>query len=256
MMGSPWHERGRSDEEGPVHEVTISTPFALGVYEVTVVEFGLFVNETGYSAGSACRTWEGSTYRGTYEERTGSGWRNPSFDQHGRHPATCLNWNDAHAYAAWLSNRTGESYRLPSESEWEYAARAGTATSRYWGRGESVLCRHANGADASTDFLWKADCSDGHARTAPAGSYTANSWGLHDMLGNVWEWTEDCQNGSYAGAPVDGSTWMQGDCSMRVLRGGSWFVKPSLLRSASRAWSTTGFRFDVNGFRVARTLAP
>ena len=124
-----------------------------------------------------------------------------------------MNWDDAQAYAAWLSREAGEKYRLPSESEWEYAARAGTATARYWGEGESGQCRHANGGDASvkerySDWKWTvASCRDGHVHTAPVGSFAANGWGLHDMLGNVWEWTEDCWNGSYAGAPSDGSAW-------------------------------------------------
>ena len=258
-MGSPSYEQGRQEIEGPVHEVTIAVPFAIGRYEVTVAEFGRFVNETGYSAGSWCWTYEGGALR----DRTGRGWRNPGFGQSGRHPVTCVNWDDAQAYVAWLSRETGEEYRLPSESEWEYAARAGTATARYWGEGESGQCRHANGGDASlkerySDWRWPvASCRDGHVHTAPAGSLGANGWGLHDMLGNVWEWTEDCGNLSYAGAPSDGSAWEYGDCSERVLRGGSWGNRPSDLRAAYRSRVTTGDRSDdVVGFRVARTLAP
>ena len=255
-MGSPLYEQGRQDDEGPVHDVTFGAPFALGVYEVTVAEFGRFVDETGYSAGSSCWTFEG----GKVEDRTGRGWRNPGFGQSGGHPAACVNWNDAQAYAAWLSRRTGEAYRLPSESEWEYAARAGTATSRYWGEGESGQCGHANGADASAKERYSvsavASCRDGHAHTAPAGSFTANGWGLHDMLGNVWVWTADCWNRSYAGSPTDGSAWEYGDCAKRVLRGGSWVDKPSDLRAANRDRYATGFRISGVGFRVARTLAP
>ena len=255
-MGSPSYEQGRQDNEGPVHDVTFGAPFAIGVYEVTVAEFGRFADETGYSAGSSCWTFEG----GKYEERTGRGWRNPGFGQSGGHPAACVNWNDAQAYAAWLSRRTGEDYRLPSESEWEYAARAGTATSRYWGEGESGQCGHANGADASLKERYSqwptSSCRDGHAHTAPGGSFTANGWGLHDMLGNVWEWTEDCSNGSYAGAPADGSAWEYGDCAKRVFRGGSWGDGPSVLRAAYRFGGTAGVRNSSFGFRVARTLAP
>ena len=258
QMGSPSFEQGRQEDEGPVHEVTIAVPFALGVYEVTVAEFGRFVDETEYSAGNSCDTYEG----GSWEERTGRGWRNPGFGQSGRSPVACVNWNDAQAYAAWLSRETGEEYRLPSESEWEYAARAGTATARYWGEGASGQCRHANGGDANTkerysDWPWPvASCRDGHVHTAPAGSLAANGWGLHDMLGNVWEWTEDCWNSSYGGAPLDGSAWEYGDCDVRVLRGGSWNDGPSFLRAAYRFGLTTGDRYSVIGFRVARTLAP
>ena len=257
-MGSPSYEQGRQKNEGPVHEATIGAPFAVGRHEVTVAEFGRFVDETGYSAGSSCWTYEG----GEYKDRAGRGWRNPGFGQSGRHPVACVSWNDAQAYVAWLSRETGEEYRLPSESEWEYAARAGTATARYWGEGESGQCRHGNGADASvkerySDWLWPiASCRDGHVHAAPVGSFAANSWGLHDVLGNVWEWTEDCRNGSYAGAPSDGSAWEYGDCSERVLRGGSWNSKPSYLRAALRLRDSTGYRGSYGGFRVARTLAP
>ena len=249
---------GRHDNEGPVHEVTIEVPFAIGVYEVTVAEFGRFVNETGYSAGSSCRTYED----GEAKDRADRGWRNPGFGQSGRHPVTCVSWDDAQAYAAWLSQETGEEYRLPSESEWEYAARAGTLKARPWGEGESGQCRHANGADASAKdrysswWSWSAACRDGHVHTAPVGSFAANGWGLHDMLGNVWERTEDCWNDSYAGAPSDGSVWEVGNCAERVSRGGSWGVEPSYLRAANRYGYSTGIRVSDVGFRVARTLAP
>ena len=248
-MGSPSYEQGRHDNEGPVHEVTIAAPFAIGVYEVTVAEFRRFVDETGYSAGSSC--W-------TYEDR---GWHSPGFGQSEQHPVTCVSWDDAQAYAAWLSQATGEEYRLPSESEWEYAARAATSTARPWGEGESGQCRHANGGDASikerySDWKWAvASCRDGHVHTAPVGSFAANGWGLHDMLGNVREWTEDCWNDSYAGAPSDGSVWEYGNCARRVLRGGSWDYSPSYLRAANRYGISTGFCVNFVGFRVARTLA-
>ena len=252
-MGSPSYEQGRQEDEGPAHEVTIAVPFAIGVYEVTVAEFGRFVDETGYSAGSSCFTYDGGADRG---------WRNPGFRQSGRHPVACVSWNDAQAYAAWLSRKTGEEYRLPNESEWEYAARASTRTARPWGEGESGQCRHANGADGKrkgsllelVTSLWA--CRDGHVHTAPVGSFAANGWGLHDMLGNVEEWTEDCYNRSYAGAPSDGSVWEYGDCSARSLRGGSWISKPQYLRAADRSWLSSGGRGSAFGFRVARTLRP
>ena len=235
-MGSPAWESWRLGDEGPVHEVTFDTPFALGVYEVTVSEFGRFVDETGYSAANSCAG-------------DASSWRNPGFDQSGGHPVVCMSWSDAKTYAEWLRLTTGEAYRLPSESEWEYAARAGTTTPWPWGFGESGQCDYANG-NASTD------CNDGHAWSAPVGSYAANVWGLHDMLGNAWEWTEDCYNASYARAPSDGSVWENGDCTNRVLRGGSWWIHPYALRSAHRYWEPIGVRADSVGFRVARTLAP
>ena len=257
-MGSPSSEAGRDGDEGPVHRVTIGRPFAVGVKEVTVGEYGRFVSETGRSMGDSCRTYEG----GGWESRSGRGWRNPGFSQTDGHPVVCVSWHDAKAYVGWLSGETGEEYRLLSESEWEYVARGGTGTSRYWGESESGQCRYANGGDKATkrrDSDWKwaiASCDDGHARTAPVGRYEENGYGLHDVLGNVWEWVEDCWNGSYAGAPSDGSAWGSGDCDQRVLRGGSWLNGPRILRSANRFRNTTGLR-DINlGFRVARTLTP
>ena len=252
LMGSPSHEQGRFDNEGPVHQVTIGLPFAVGVYEVTVAEFGRFVDATGHSTGNACHVWTGSNW----EMRNGFGWRNPGFGQGGSHPAVCVSWEDAQAYVAWLSRVAGERYRLPSESEWEYAARAGTRTARWWGEDESRQCTHANGADASAGLGWGVGCSDGHSRTAPVGSFRTNAWGLHDALGNVWEWTQDCWNSNYQGVPSNGRAWERGNCSNRVLRGGAWDDKPRNLRSALRVRNSTGLRFYLSGFRVARTLTP
>ena len=250
-MGSPLGEQGRRNNEGPVHRVTIREAFALGVKEVTRGEFARFVEDTGCSAGNRCRVWDGGWKGGD-----GRNWRNPGYGQSDSHPVTCVNWEDARAYARWLSGRTGEGYRLPSESEWEYAARGGTRTARYWGESASGQCSYANGADASTDFSWATDCDDGHARAAPSGSFEPNAYGLHDMLGNVWEWTQDCWNGNYSGAPSDGSAWLSGNCSLRVLRGGSWGGDPRNLRAAYRGRDDTDSRGHDVGFRVSRTLAP
>ena len=253
MMGSPSSEDGRDDDEGPMHRVRIGRAFAVGVKEATVGEFGRFVSETGRSTGNACWEWDGE-----WKERSGRSWRNPGFSQTEGHPVVCVNWHDARAYVEWLSRKTGKGYRLLSESEWEYVARGGTGTSRYWGEGESGQCRYANGADeTSGDFrIGKTSCDDGHARTSPVGSYVANGYGLRDVLGNVWEWVEDCWNKSYRGAPTDGSAWESGECGRRVLRGGSWYDWPRNLRSAVRGRSTSGVRSVSGGFRVARTLTP
>ena len=239
MMGSPESEWGRFVNESPVHRVTIGRPFAVGVYEVTLVEWDACVS------GGGC---------GRYS---------PSGTNLSRRPVIYVGWNDAKAYVEWLSRKTGEEYRLLSESEWEYVARAGTGTARYWGESETGQCRYANGADASTDLDWRTGCNDGHAETAPVGTYEANGFGLRDVLGNVWEWVEDCWNESYRGAPVDGSAWTSGDCKSRMLRGGSWFLGPQHLRSAVRDWRGIGDwsshqngdrSFPDVGFRVARTL--
>ena len=257
MMGSPESEAGRFDREDPRHRVRIAKPIAVGMYEVRRGEFGRFVRETGHSTGNACWTYEG----GEWKERSGRSWRTPGFSQADGHPVVCVSWEDARAYVKWLSGETGESYRLLSESEWEYVARAGTGTSRYWGDGETGQCAHANGADRALkrrygDWKWAtASCDDGQIHSAPVGNYRANGYGLHDVLGNVWEWVEDCWHDGYGGAPGDGRAWtVGGDCSRRVLRGGSWFIGPQNLRSANRFGYPAGDRGYFAGFRVARTL--
>ena len=157
-----------------------------------------------------------------------------------------VSWNDATEYVAWLSSQTGAEYRLPSEAEWEYAARAGSATKYSWGNEIG-----GNRANCGGD-----NCGDQWAYTAPVGSFAPNAFGLHDMHGNVIEWVEDCLNASYAGAPVDGSAWLSGNCAVRVLRGGSWSGYPRSLRAAIRYWLISGYRDGLIGFRAARTLTP
>ena len=263
MMGSPGSEEGRYDDEGPVHRVRIAEPFAVGVYEVTRGEYGRFVSATGHASGDSCMTYEqeeGEWEEGEWEERSGRNWRNPGFRQTDEHPVVCVSWEDAQAYVRWLSVETGEAYRLLSEAEWEYVARGGTETARYWGESESGQCHHANGADMEAKRHasgWTVvDCDDGYYRTSPVGTFSANRWKLHDVLGNAWEWVEDCWNDSYAGAPGDGSAWESGNCGVRVLRGGSWVSQPRDLRSAGRSGDTPGSRGGNVGFRVARTLTP
>ena len=248
-MGSPSSEEGRSEDEGPLHQVTIGAPFAFGVYEVTVAEFRRFVDATSHRTDDACRWMELDMYQSRRPPDAAS---TPLGDSH---PVVCVTWGDARSYAAWLSRETGETYRLPSEAEWEYVARAGTTMSRYWESSESGQCLYANGRDQQIGVGASASCDDGHWGRAPVGSFTANGWGLHDVLGNVWEWTADCWNESYAGAPGDGRAWQTGDCAMRVIRGGSWYDVPSSLRTAHRDGFPTNFPIYLNGFRVARTLA-
>ena len=258
LMGSPASEEERADDEGPVHRVTFERPFAVGVYEVTRGEFGRFVEETGHVTGKKCHTYESDGFfeDETWKARSERGWKNPGFEQEKNEPVVCVNWVDAQAYVRWLSEETGQAYRLLSEAEWEYVARGGTTTARYWGESAAGQCRYANGADASTEFEWRVSCDDGHARTAPAGNYAANGYGVYDVLGNVWEWTADCWNAGYGGAPVDGRAWESGECGRRVLRGGSWDGDPGFLRSALRNRLTTGFRYSYLVFRLARTLTP
>ena len=229
-------------DENPVREVRIPQPFALSKHEVTRSEFSRFVEAAGYSTSSSCITYEASSW----EDRSGRGWRYPGVNQSDVHPVVCVSWRDAEAYAAWLSRESGQEYRLPSESEWEYAARAGTVTKYSWGN--EIGRNRANCAGCGS--RWDGD------RTAPVGSFAANAFGLHDMHGNVWEWVEDCLNGSYSGAPSDGGAWLSGDCFGRVLRGGSWGDLPRDLRSANRVRYATSSQRNYIGFRVARTLTP
>ena len=228
MMGSPASEVGRTDDEGSVHRVKIAEPFAVAVYEVTFAEWDACV------AGGGC-----GGYR---PDDSGRG--------RGRRPVIKVNWGDAQKYVKWLSRKTGEKYRLLSESEWEYVARAGTTTPFHFGRTISTAQANYDG-----NYHYGNGRKGRYRRqTVTVGSFPANDFGLHDVHGNVWEWTQDCWNRNYTGAPKDGSAWERGYCGRRVVRGGSWVNIPRDLRSADRDRKDSGYRFDIVGFRVARTL--
>ena len=266
-MGSPAAEAERGVDEGPQRQVLIAQPFALGRSEVTVAEFRRFVEESGYRTEAERDTRAQGCSGFIYADPAArdpapayTSWRSPGLAQAQADPppVLCVSWNDARAYAQWLSRKTGRRYRLPTEAEWEYAARAGSAGARPWGDDPVQACRFANVADQSRFQTWsfgqKHECTDGHYFTAPAGGYAPDQFGLYDMLGNVWEWTEDCWNASYAGAPADGSAWLKGDCRQRVARGGSWSTVPRFARSATRHKNPADFRDNLTGFRVARSL--
>jgi len=252
VMGSPATEHGRFDAEGPQHAVAVRA-FAIGKYDVTIAEFLTFLRETGYQplpCDAILRlTWH-SPGHGLADA--------PGATDPPLWPAHCLTWDDAQAYIAWLngrvrairpaSSRRDGPYRLPSEAEWEYAARGGTTTARWWGDGIGVGNAVCNGCGSQ----WDGDL------LAPAGSFGPNPFGLYDMLGNVWQWVSDCWNESYVGAPSDGSSRTSGDCRRRVLRGGSWSNVPVFVRSAVRTKADAGGAdsdySNYAGFRVARTL--
>ena len=230
--------------------------FRAGRFEVTRGEYRVFAEATGRST-EGCFWWTGAQF----ELDARRDWRTPGYAQDDKHPATCVSWEDASAYVAWLGKRTGKLYRLLTEAEWEYAARGGTATARFWGNDANAACAHANGADRTTQSrvpgaaAWNAmACDDGHAYTAPVGSYRANGFGLHDMLGNAAEWTQDCWNPDHGGAPADGSARTSGDCALRVVRGGSWEDAAVGVRAAYRVGSPTTVRVWTRGFRVAADL--
>ena len=211
------------NNERPVHTVTISRPIAMGRYPVTFEDYDLYV----WAMGS--------------KRPGGSGW------DRGRRPVIEVNWHDARAYATWLSAQTGKTYRLPSESEWEYAARAGTETAYSWG--DEIGVNRANGHNSGSKWSGR--------KTSPVGSFEPNAFGLFDMHGNVWEWVEDCWHDNYEGAPTDGRAWTSaGDSSRAVVRGGSWFDVPRFLRSAYRLRYRPSIRNIGCGFRLVQDLNP
>lgn len=265
MMGTPAGDAERDDDELPQRRVTVK-PFALGKTEVTVAQWREFARASGYQTeaernvnAQGCFTWEPAD--AAWAWRGGRSWREPGWSQRDNEPVVCISWVDAQAYVRWLDAHSGvKGWRLPSEAEWEYAVRAGSTTRRPWGDNESV-CGHANGSDRTPGPRGRAwsephPCKDGYWFASPTGRYRPNPWGLHDMLGNVWEWVQDCYL-SYAGAPSDGSAHEKAnDCRGRVVRGGAWDDAPSVLRSAERFWLGSGNRNNNVGFRVARTLPP
>ena len=231
--------------------------FALGVYEVTRSEYEAFATATGRGAGAGAAD---ASRRQAVLGRTFGGVLAFTGIRTGRRPpVVCVNWEEAQAYVRWLNAETGQRYRLPSEAEWEYAARAGTTTFRYWGNAPDDGCTYENGLDRTYrgyfDEGGMMDCTDGVLWTSPVGAYEPNAFGLHDMLGNASEWTADCRHDDYEGAPRDGSAWTRdGDCSRREVRGGSWGHSRSLLRSDRRGWTSASTRDNAFGFRVARKL--
>jgi formylglycine-generating enzyme required for sulfatase activity len=265
-MGSPASEAGRGVDEGPQRQVSIAQGFALGRSEVSVAEFRRFADESGYRTEAERDARAQGCSGFIYADPLAAGpaapqvtsWRSPGLTQADSHPVLCVSWNDARAYALWLSKKTGKRYRLPSEAEWEYAARAGSVSARFWGDDPIQACRFANVADQSRFQTWgfgqKHECTDGYYFTAPAGGFSPNRFGLYDMLGNAWEWTEDCWNPGYAGAPADGSAWLTGDCAQRVSRGGSWSTVPRFARSATRNKNNADHRDNLTGFRLARSV--
>ena len=206
------------------HQITIAKPFALGRYDVTRGEFMAFVKETGFPLGDCIKV-------------------QPAWTRTDREPMVCVSWQDAKAYAQWMSKKTGKTYRLPTAAEWEYAARAGTTTPFYWGQAVGSGNAVCDGCGTAWD----------NKQPAPVGSLPPNPLGLYDMAGNVWQWTQDCYDESYKATPTDGSAAIGMDSCYRVARGGSWNIRPGGVRSAARGWLDPTGRFDYLGFRLART---
>jgi formylglycine-generating enzyme required for sulfatase activity len=223
-MGSPASEPGHDPKENPQHTVTFARQFAVGRFALTFDEWDACVADGG------CFGYK----------PLDAGWGT------GRRPVINVSWDDAKAYVTWLSRKTGKPYRLLTEAEYEYAARAGSQSAYYWGNDIGKGNANCNSCGSQWDGK----------QTAPVGSFAANAFGLYDMAGNVLEWVEDCINNNYNGAPTDGSAWTSGNCNARVGRGGSWDDAPQVLRSAFRGGGTPGVRLSGLGFRVGRTFTP
>lgn len=247
-MGAAADDQHAAKDEVPRHRVQLARAFAVGIHEVTREQFKAFVDATGHNAGSTCHGYEDGNWDGKWEDKPGRTWRAPGYAQEKHHPVVCISWNDAKSYAQWLSAKTGKRYRLLTEAEWEYLARAG---------GVQVSHEAANyGAEAEC-CKSLAEGRDRWTTTAPVASFAPDALGLYDVRGNVWEWLEDCYHDDYAGAPADGSARTSG-CSFadhRAVRGGSWGDSSQMLRVSYRLRAPRVSRYFTLGFRVAREVA-
>ncbi len=249
--------------EQPAREVLVARPYAIARTEVTRREFARFVTATGWRPDGPCAFLADGPSNMWKADDTHD-WRNPGFAQTDDHPVVCVNLADARTYATWLSAQTGRHFRLPSNTEWEYAARAGTTSALPWQQDRAdAMCRHANIADARrakvhndgvVDPAKFEPCDDGYVETAPVASFLPNQWGLYDMIGNVWEWTEDCLNANQVGAPVDTSPRRTGDCASHIDRGASWTNSPKYIRTAAQHPDLVDARNTVLGFRLVEDL--
>ena len=257
MMGSPMDERGRQGAEGLPRRVVIPKPIAIGKFEVTVDQFSAFVAETGMTEKNLCHVMvEIDGTRGVWGPPEAS-FREPGFEISGSQPVVCVSLHEAQAYVMWLRRRTGKPYRLLTEAEWEYAARAGTSTTYSFGDDETALCGYARFADLGSRLGWGNTCRSDTAAYGPlpVGSLKPNQWGIFDMHGNAWEWVEDCWTPIPSEIPTDGSAFSRaGSCEVGVMRGGSWAAGRAKVRSATRWPMTATSHYHHIGFRIALSL--
>jgi len=270
LMGTAEQDRltdprtGRpATNDSPQHEVHIGTPFAIGKYEVTVAEFAEFVTRTGHKTLGNCMEFSPPE---SFSFSDAVDWNNPGFEQPDDAPVGCVSYFDAREYADWLSNMTGQNYRLPSEAEWEYAARAGSTGPYHWGTDNTLACTYANvrspGAHTISKRQAEADklgfpCDDGMPLSSPVGSFKPNDLGLYDMQGNAWEWVADCNHKDYHGAPTDGRAWLddvdtQRGCQFGVIRGGSYLNLVERSSTTVRNGRPQSGGATNMGFRIAR----
>jgi formylglycine-generating enzyme required for sulfatase activity len=244
-MGSREEDPGHRVNESDHRPVRILYKLAVGKFEITREQFQEFANQSNYETEHDCIYQADAEDIMAGKKKPSSGdWRQPGFDQNGHHPVTCVSWADAQSYVIWLAKKTGQPYRLLSESEWEYAARAGTQTSYSWGN--EIGANNANCVRCGSQW--------DDRQTSPVGSFKPNPFGLYDMHGNVREWVQDCYLEDYTGAPENGRAREELECKLRVVRGGSWGYVPVSARSAYRGWTYPHSRINTDGFRVARTL--
>ncbi|MEX0734885.1 MAG: SUMF1/EgtB/PvdO family nonheme iron enzyme [Steroidobacteraceae bacterium] len=262
VMGTPAVRGARGAAAAERDAVVIELPraFGLGRHEVTRAQYRRFIADSGYEPKPGCRVWDPALSR--FNEDVRRGWQDPATPAApgDELPVSCVSFGDAQAYVQWLSGKTGARYRLPSEAEWEYAARAGSRSLRPWGDESEDGCDHANTYDLVSEAGYRlgwpnAGCRDGHADLAAVGQFSSNAFGLHDVIGNVKEWVQDCATASYVGRPRDARAWeWLGGCGERVQRGGSWLTPPAESRSAFRVAAPAGEHAGDAGFRVALDL--
>ena len=268
LMGAPPGEEEAEDVpaqyrgfSSPQQRIRFPQGFAISKTPVTRAEYQQFVSITGYRVDGPCRHLTRTSEGAEFQSHPELNFSTPGFSQTTTEPAVCISWNDAQAYVKFLSAHTKKQYRLPSEAEWEYAVRAGTTGPRWWPGGRPNACAHANVRDYTFagENNFKRDetyfpCTDGYSFTSPVDAFPANPFGLLDALGNVVVWTQDCWVPNLAGYPTNGTARTTGDCTLRVVRGGSWGYSPGIVRAGDRNGVTAGNRSTVLGFRLARTL--
>lgn len=266
FIGSYEEEIGRKRAERPRIEARIEEPFAMAKTEVTLAQFRQFMEESNYASivpkrdGMpliGCNYYDGKSYGYI----AGHNWENPGYPQREDAPVVCVSWSDAQAYAEWLSEKTERKYRIPSSVEFEYASRAGSSSPWFWGNDPDKACEYANIGDRSFANQYPSrpafSCDDGYVYTASVAQFKPNSFGLYDMVGNAWEWTNDCFHMDLAGAPLDGSSWEEaeeGDCEFRTPKGGSWISGIAWSRAAVRSRDHANYKSFMLGFRVAAEI--
>lgn len=266
FIGSYEEEIDRKKGERRRVEATIEQDFAIAQTEITLGQFRSFIEETNYTSVVAkyngqelvgCNFYDGQSYGYIAAHN----WKNPGYPQREDAPVVCVSWSDATAYAQWLTDKTGRAYRIPSTVEFEYASRAGSNTPWFWGTDSELACEYANVGDRSfaRQYPYRPSfpCDDGYVYTSSVAKFKPNKFGLYDMIGNAWEWTNDCFHSDLTNAPLDGSSWEEsedGDCTFRTPKGGSWISGIAWSRAAVRSRDGAHYKSFMLGFRVAAAV--